>query len=670
MKNIFITLALLATLVPTDVVAVNNIVFTASVAVNNTQIVEAARVGDLNAVRNLLNSGININETTGDGMTALHWASHRNDADMVTFLLNSGASTELGTRIGNYTPLHVASRNGSIDAVKLLVNSGADVSAITTNSGVTPLHLASTSVNNSAEIISMLVASGANVNARDFAGGQTPLMFAAGANRPDAALELLKNGADASLTTEVIDVLSSYVRDRAADQALRTALAELRRESGGGSDWRPTPSQLQQAILTQRTVASEKFEVSDVNSLVQNQVRRVNSQRLRVIQPRLPIRHVQVGMAEGMTALVLAAREGNLEVVKAMVSHGVDVNTPTDGTNASALVTATINGFYDLALFLVQNGADPNIVKQPENMSPLFAVLQSQYPGTPTYPQPQFHHLQNTSHYELMEALLAAGADPNVRLLMHLWYWEYNQGRVGLDVTGATPFWRASFARDLRAMELLVRFGADVTLPTTQPAEVMLEARTPDGRQEESSGLQPVPEGAPTMFPIHAASGGGYLGIGASSIEGLPNAFLKSVQYLVEELNADVNVPDSWGYTPLHYAATRGDNELIQYLVEKGADVTAMSRLGMSPADMARGGQRGFFMQSALPDTEKLLVSLGSPLLCKDLHFDGTGDVCPTAGTSVFEDLYGFSRTPLYQRPTHDKWGWEVDETQSAGDPR
>ena len=148
------------------------------------------------------------------------------------------------------------------------------------------------------------------------------------------------------------------------------------------------------------------------------------------------------------------------------------------------------------------------------------------------------------------------------------------------------------------------------------------------------------------------------MGIGAHSIRGVPQGFLPSVRFLVEEHGAEINVPDWWGYTPLHYAATRGDNDLVRYLVERGADVTALSRLGQSPADMARGGQRGFFMQTRHASTQALLEELGSPLVCLNLHFAGTGDVCETAGTTPFEDLYGFPRTPLHARSLDELYGF------------
>jgi ankyrin repeat protein len=81
------------------------------------------------------------------------------------------------------------------------------------------------------------------------------------------------------------------------------------------------------------------------------------------------------------------------------------------------------------------------------------------------------------------------------------------------------------------------------------------------------------------------------------------------VKYLVEELGADVNARDANGYTPLHNAAARGDNELILYLVSKGADVKAVSRRGQTTADMANGPVSRI---SPFPDTVALLEKLGS----------------------------------------------------------
>ena len=64
------------------------------------------------------------------------------------------------------------------------------------------------------------------------------------------------------------------------------------------------------------------------------------------------------------------------------------------------------------------------------------------------------------------------------------------------------------------------------------------------------------------------------------------------MKYLVEELGADVNARDHDGYSPVHHAAARGDNEMIRYLVSRGADVTYVSRRGQTTADLANGPQQ------------------------------------------------------------------------------
>ena len=128
--------------------------------------------------------------------------------------------------------------------------------------------------------------------------------------------------------------------------------------------------------------------------------------------------------------------------------------------------------------------------------------------------------------------------------------------------------------------------------------------------RDDASGLPPVPEGGPGVWPIHAASGVGYgQGYAANDHRHVPDGWLPAVKMLVEELGADVNARDYQGYTPLHNAAARGDNEMILYLVSKGADVKAISRTGQTTADMANGPVQRI---SPFLETVALLEKLGS----------------------------------------------------------
>jgi len=592
------------------------------------QLIDAARNGDLAAVQTLLAGGADANRAQGDGMTALHWAAERGHAAVADLLLSAGATVDAKTRIGSYTPLHLASRGGHGSIATALLDAGADPHATTTGSGVTPVHLAAGAMDG-AEVVTELLRRGADVDAPEASSGQTPLMFASAYNRTEAVVALLEYDADPAVRTETIDVLRSMAVDREAGIRLYDVIGEFQDAAAEGPDWEPSPVQVQAAIMAQRDFLMSGYDPGPVDG---ESLARVNAEYPGgplVTHP--PYREVLVGKTGGMSALLHASREGHRESALALLDGGADIDQ-VSADHTSPLLMATLNGQFDLAMVLVDRGANPNVAATFDGAAPLFATLQTQWAPQSNFPQPRAQDDQKTEHLELMRELLEAGADPDMRLNTHLWYWEYGLTKIGLDLTGATPFWRAALAQDIPAMRLLVSYGADVNIPTRWPAVGMRERRQQDGRQQEDSGLRSIPEGVENAYPIHVATGGGYLGLGAFSMRNAPDQFLPAVRYLIEELGADVNMRDSWLYTPLHYAAARGDNEMIEYLVSQGGDVTAITRLGQSTADMARGGRSGFFTRVAFPETEELLVSLGSTLECLHTHFLDTGDFCEGAG--------------------------------------
>ncbi len=591
-------------------------------------VADAAMRGDRELVETLIATGADVNAAHGDGMTALHWAAERGDKEIAALLISAGANVKAGIRIGGHTPLHLAAKRAQPEIAALLLEAGSDASAPTSNTGATPLHLAAAAAGGE-EVVSLLVDHGAHVDTRESSSGQTPLMFAASYNRAPVVKRLLKEGADPALTTRVVDVIDRVAADKAAARYMAETLMKLRGDQPDDSGWEPTPAQVQAAIRGQREVLRsdkprERLRPGMGGGYVDAE--------LIEDQGHAGIRETLVGYTGGMTALLHAAREGQVEAVVALLDGGADVNQVSVGDGTSPLLMAALNGQFDLALLLLKHGADPALAANTDGATPLFTVLQTYWAPKSRYPQPRAHDEQKVEYQDVMEALLQVGADPNVQLKTHLWYWEYGRTRIGLDIKGATPFWRATIAQDLAAMKLLVAYGADPNIPTSLPPVRMREKRQQDGRLEDDSGLPPVAENEPGYYPIHAAAGGGYVGLGAHSIRHVPDGFRSTVKYLVEEHGADVNLPDFWGYTPLHYAAIRGDNELIQYLVSKGAEVTAKTRLGQTTADVARGGRGGYFQRVEFPETVELLVSLGSELRCLHAHFRGTGDVCPGAG--------------------------------------
>ncbi|MDG2271721.1 MAG: ankyrin repeat domain-containing protein [Halioglobus sp.] len=587
-------------------VGLSFLVFASTLSVAS-ELIDATRAGDAERVARLLTDRPDLNEATGDGMTAAHWAAQSGHVAILQFLLDAGANVDPATRIGSYTPLHIASGQANGAIVSLLLQAGADVNASTTNSNATALHLAAQAVGG-AKSVEALLEHGADVNAKEGAAGQTPLMFAAAKNRVESVELLLAAGADPSASTIVVEVLKEVFADRQASRFLQDALSEYEYTNNDKALDSSAVDKVQAAIKAQREFlqSGEAYQNFSPEALITLRPDYPEGPDL----PRPPYRESLVGATGGMTALLHAAREGHSESAIALLKGGADVNQVSGADATSPLLIAALNGQFDVAMLLIEHGADPNLAAKTDGAGPLFATLQTQWAPKSNFPQPRAQDLQKTEYMEVVNALLEAGADANVRLNTHLWYFEYGLTKIGTDLKGATPFWRAAYAQDIEAMQLLLAHGAEPNIPTAWPAPEMRERRQQDGRQQEDSGLPYIPNDAFNAYPIHVAAGGGFTGLGSFSVRSVPESFIPAVKYLVEELGQDVNTLDSWGFTPMHYAASRGDNELIRYLVSEGGDVSVITRLGQSTADMARGGRSGFFTRVAFPETEKLLIEL------------------------------------------------------------
>ncbi|MCI0436040.1 MAG: ankyrin repeat domain-containing protein [Gemmatimonadetes bacterium] len=596
-------------------------------------VADAAMRGDRDAVRALLGQGEDVNAAQGDGMTALHWAARHGDLEMAKLLLYAGASVRATTRLGAYTALLMAAELGNAPVITALLDAGADVGAAT-STGVTPLHAAAASGN--VDAVTVVLDRGAAIDARERAAGQTPLMFAASANRVDVIRLLTQRGADVNAASNVINATKLGELDAAERSARSQRLAAVRAEAEQQQQRLRTVSEAAAAELQSRDTAVARAQqpqraVAEASAAELQgrdtaragggqqaraesgrqsaatrqpaQTRQGQQQQDRAEEERSLSYNDLVGGWGGMTPLLHAARQGHTDAVAALLEAGADINQVSGGDGTSPLLIATINGRFDLAMLLLEHGAQPNLASK-AGATPLYGAVNVHWAPHAFYPQPTTRQ-ERTALIELMEALLRAGADPDARLAMKVWYTGYNFDQSGIDEMGATAFWRAAQSSDVAAMRVLVSWGVDPHIWTKVPA---------GGRRAPGSGVNldslglgpPPPPGAPAVSPLHAATGSGY---DSNYHRNSPVGWMPAVQYMIDELGFDVNAPDYRGYTPLHNAAFRGDNEMIRYLVSRGGDVMAVARSGQTTVDMANGPIQRL---QPFPETIRLLESMGA----------------------------------------------------------
>jgi ankyrin repeat protein len=553
-----------------------------SAAGTDTRLADAAMRGDKDGVRSLLKQKVDVNVPQGDGATALHWAAFQDDVEMAQLLLQAGANVKAATREGAITPLFMACTNGSAAMVERLLKAGADANSTKSN-GTTALMIAAAS--GSADAVKVLLDHGADLKAKEAAHGQTALMFAAALNRAEVVKLLMKHGADAGVSSSVAK-LERVTFDVDGNVVPNAPAAAGRGVAVAAGAYSALPEEKLVAIVTAAAQAGASEEKPATAAQPEAAATPATAGRggrgARAGDPaanggrgQFAPRQVGPSYMGGMTALLYAARDGQIDAARELVAAGADVNQVSTGGQISPIVMAIVNGHLDLAKMLLDRGADPNLVSE-AGLTALYTTIDVEWAPHAWFPQPITDQEQVT-YLDLMKALLAHGANVNARLGKKIWFRSFTHDVTWIDPAGATAFWRAAQSTDLAAMHLLVEHGADPNIANTAGDT-----------------------------PLMAAAG---IGWGANFTTNAPGSPMPAVQYCVE-LGNDVNAVDARGYTALHGAAYVGNNQMVTFLVEKGAKVDVRTKVGDTVADMANGPNRFGIPH---PETVALAEKLGSP---------------------------------------------------------
>ena len=455
-------------------------------------------------------------------------AEHRNSA-LVRELLAKGADVNAAQADG-MTALHWAVNNDDAEMAGQLVRSRANVNA-TNRYGVPPLSTACT--NGNAALVRLLLDAGANANA-SLPGGETVLMTAARVGSLEAVKALLARGANPN------------AQERRDQTALMWAAAE-----------------------GHATVVRALIEAGST------------------INATLP---------SGFTPLFFAVREGHIDVVRVLLEAGVNVNETLQpkadrpasplGTNykpirkgTSPLMLAVENGHFDLAMALVEAGADPN--DQRSGFTPLHAISWVRKPDASDVGDPAPIGSGSLTSLQFVHALVARGANVNARLAKVP---RPPASATLLGTEGATPFLMAADRADVPLMRELVKAGADPFLPNADKSTPLMAAA-----------------GFGTSDPLEEA--------------GTEDEALEATKMLLD-LGADINAVDNKGDTAMHGAAYGNFPAIVQLLADRGADVDIWKqpdKEGRTPLFIAEGYKAGRPQPSrpTIDALERLMAAAG-----------------------------------------------------------
>jgi ankyrin len=557
--------------------------FTTAALAANSPVADAAMSGDHALLQKLIQQKADVNAPQGDGSTAIQWAAYRNDTGMADLLVQAGANVKTPNREG-MTAMELAAMAGNAQMIEKLLKAGADANEKGVH-GETPLMFAAK--NGSLTALKALLDAKADAGAKETLRGTTALLWAAEQGHAAAAKILIDHGADLSVT--------SKPDSKGGTAYLAPPIqSRLRSEQGAGGRPRTAP-------LGARQNANGDF------------VANADAEAAAVAFGR-----TQNADGGGITALVLAAREGDMETVKVLVEAGANVNQVTH-YGWSPLLVATQNRNYKIGKYLLEHGADPNIANN-GGWSPLYIATDNRNIEGGDYPV----RAPDMDHLEYITLLLDKGANVNARVCgkkstatqcagdstetrtIFTMQWLYEDG--------ATAFWRAAQSGDVALMKLLIARGADAKINT-----------------------------AHKVTPLAVASGIGW--VDGITFEWSEAENLEAVKMCLD-LGIDPNVADDEGRTALHGAAHKGRNAVVQMLVDRGANLLAHD---LGSRDTVNGAMLGVTwvplhysqglvrvgVQSAIPHPEteallrKLMTDRNMPIPA-----DITSSICLTKGAN------------------------------------
>ena len=424
---------------------------------------------------------------------ALVSAAKNVDREAVRALLKQHADAS-GAAADGTTALHWASFRDDLETADLLIGAGANVNAAT-DLGVTPLWNASQ--NGSDAMVRRLLQAGATPNAA-LTAGETPVMVASRSGYAAIVEQLVAKGGDVN------------AHGARGQTALMWAAAQKHPE----------------VVKVLLTHGADIHARSDVWSEVM------------AVPPHGHLEYNRAIPHGGETALMFAARVGDLASMRLLVGSGANVDD-RDAWGVSATTLAAHAGHGDVVEFLLENHADPNAAQA--GFSALHVAIMRR-------------------DEKMIRALLAHGADPNAPL--RSWTPTRRSSKdfhFSPELVGATPFWLAARFAEPAVMRLLMERGAD-------PLFVHHGDRVVDGPR--GSGFQQRKD-VTTAIMAAVGMGGGEAWVEIDRAEREP-LILEAVE-LAAGLGIDVNAANTDGRTALDAAKTLKYERLVRLLLEKGA---------------------------------------------------------------------------------------------------